>query len=151
MTTLRYFGQDRHAQPSVLSAPPRHWRLLFLLPLFQTIAMYLSKESLSLFCFQIWEVLTSIVEVWLPLEVRRTVWTCPTGDFWMPDSYTIVVKFSAGWYRAANRCAGRNISRVEGVSGEFKSQIFWTLSHMCAYRTWKINFLCSLLSVDKAC
>jgi hypothetical protein len=34
------------------------------------------------------------------------------------------VKFSASWYQAANRCAGENISRIGGVSGGFKFEIF---------------------------
>jgi len=67
------------------------------------------------------------------LVAARSRHNCPDlsdKGFWTPDSYTIGVKFSSSWYRAENRCAGGNISRVGGVSGEFKFEIFG-LYHTC--------------------
>jgi hypothetical protein len=76
------------------------------------------------------------------LVAARSRHNCPhlsDRGFWTPDSYTIEGKFSASWYRAANRCAGWNISRVGGVSGEFKWDIFGLYRTCVLTKTWKMK------------
>jgi hypothetical protein len=56
----------------------------------------MSKYNLILFCFQKWEVLTCIVEVWLLQEVGTTVQTmiCPIGRSRQSEGYIIEAQCS---------------------------------------------------------
>jgi hypothetical protein len=50
------------------------------------------------------------------LDAARSRHNCPDlsdSGFWTPDSYTIGVKFSASWDRAAIRSAGRTFHELE--------------------------------------
>jgi hypothetical protein len=63
-------GMHRGAYSRILACT-QGWGLQ--LPPFPATVMQLSNENLILLCFQKWEVLTSIVEVWLLQEVDASV------------------------------------------------------------------------------
>lgn len=132
-TTLCYFGQVWHAQPSIQPTPPRHWRLRFsnFRRFRQSPCTYLKKPWLSFVSRydKFWRLLLkSCCRKKSDTTVRTRI--CPIGGFWKPDSYIIGVKLPASLYQQANRSAGRHISRLGRVSGKCKFEIF-ELYHTC--------------------
>jgi hypothetical protein len=138
MTTLLFRSSLACSAKYTINSPAALKTVVFQLPLFQTTAMFLSKETQILFCFQILAVLTSIVEVWLPQEARTTVRTRPVRQ---PDSNTPGTKFPPQVHiRRQTGSSGRNISRVEGLSGKFKGFKFSNFVIYVCLQKFKTKF-----------
>lgn len=147
MTTLLFRSSLACSAKYTINSPAALKTVVFQLPLFQTTAMFLSKETQILFCFQIWAVLTSIVEVWLPQEARTTVRTIPVRQ---PDSNTPGAKFSPKFISGVKQeVLEGTFHELKGSPENLKVSDFRTLSYMFVYKSSKLNFPCSRLSVER--